>query len=117
MSQALQMVVADFQGDDELTCSLFPATMFGLPDDDTLEITDEAIMAISEFNIAVESQNLVAIPSTVPGVTGIFIAKIGIELDENARAAIEMFVEPIREGILAERLHAQALIAFLDAKV
>lgn len=117
MSQALQMVVADFQGDDELTCSIFPASMFGLPDNDSTEITDEAITAIAEFNIAVAAENIVAVPSAVPGVTGIFIAKLGITLDDNARAAFEMFAEPIREGILAERLCAQALLQLLDTKV
>ncbi len=117
MSLELQMVIADISGDDALTCSIIPSSMFGLPETESTEITDEIIAALAEFNLVMVAQNIVAVPSTIEGTTGILIIKLNTVLDEQARCLFEMFAEPIREGILAERLCAQALLTLLDAKV
>lgn len=115
MTTSLQMIIADFVGDDEINCSVFPEDVFGLPEQDGT-ITEEQLTLLGEFNLMSADRNIIAIPCAVPGVTGVFMAKLDVELSDNDREVFAMFAEPVIDGNHIERLHCQRFIDLL-AKV
>ncbi|MNQ20293.1 hypothetical protein D3C85_333780 [compost metagenome] len=106
------MIVADFLGDDEINCSVFPEDVFGLPEHDG-SITEEQLTILGEFNRLSADRNIVAIPCAVPGVTGVFMAKLDVELTDNDREVFAIFAEPVISGNHIERLACQRFINLL----
>lgn len=112
MTNSLQLVLSDFIGDDEINCSVFPENIFGLPDTDGA-ITDDHIRVLGEFNQTYAENGVVALPCAIQGVTGIFMAKLDVELSESDHAVYAMFAEPVIEGDHVEALHCQKFVALL----
>jgi len=112
MSESLQVILADFIGDDEINCSVFPEDQFGLPEVDG-KITEEALTVLGEFNLLAADRNVVAIPCAIQGVTGVFMAKLDVELSDNDLQVYAMFAEPVIAGNHVEALNCQRFIALL----
>lgn len=112
---SLQLILADFIGDDEINCSIFPPEQFGIDPD--AGVTDAVIDTLGEFNLVLADRNVVALPSYVQGMSGVFIAKLDVELSDNDREVYAMFLEPVKSLVPVERLHYEALVTLLDTKV
>lgn len=112
MSNALQLILADFIGDDEINCSVFPENEFGLPEVDG-KITEDALVVLGEFNVILDDRNVVAIPCAIQGVTGVFMAKLNVELSDSDLQVYAMFAEPVIAGGHVEKLHCQRFIDLL----
>lgn len=112
MSNSLQMVLADFIGDDDVNYGIFGEEIFDLPDESGT-ITENHLVVLGEFNLIAVDRGVIAIPSGIQGVTGIFMAKLDVALNENDLAVYAMFAEPVIAGNHVELLHCQRFIDLL----
>lgn len=116
MSLELQMIVADFESDDDVKYSILPSDVFGLPEQ--VKVTDAGVQVLADFNLMMADRHIVALPSSVQGVTGVFVVKTLCDMTDNDLSAIRMFAEPVFnvKGAVA-LLHAEAVAKLLEEKV
>lgn len=92
MNDEIRMVMAD----NEMPFAIVPHEMLNLDFFNQEAAADPAVIAkVNELNTVLSSDRMVALPSVIKDVVGMFILKLDGPIDETQMEVVRMFCEPL----------------------
>lgn len=113
MNTDLAMIMADC----DTPYAIVPPEMAGIDGVDENTPTEVLYDKLLEVNNILKTQFIVVVPSVIENVDGLFLLQYSQEMDECDMAVIEMFVRPIIDRGILDRIGAAELASLLPEKV
>lgn len=107
--------LATIMADCETPYAVIPTEMVGL--DREVGSAFDQLDQLLEINTILKPQKIAVIPSALDGVDGLFAVRFDQPLSEEHMVVFEMFVRPIADQTILERIGAAELASLLPEKV
>lgn len=112
MNSKIKMMMTDC----ETPFAIMPYEMLNI-DMDAVPDKPALYSKLLEVNTMLAKDQLVAVPSMVEGVDGLFLVRLNErEYTDSDLAAIRLFLEPVHEQATLEAIGAGAAVTFLQAE-
>lgn len=107
MNNDLAMIMADC----DTPYAIVPNEMVGI--DGEYGTVFDMMDKLHEVNTVLRAQSIAVVPSFIENVEGLFLVQYNQELSSEAMTVIEMFVQPVIDNNIIERIGAEELANLL----